>query len=113
MEVTQLENKEQFLDYLNGKYFLLNNVMFLQGLFLACEATELYEMCVEYAKTEAQTIFFFEKKILETGKNVYFNYFVVKVLLFTIPWYNISTCTYCEFYKLIFFVKNNNTQMNK
>lgn len=72
-EVTELETTEQLLNYLNRKYLVFHNVFFLQGLFKASQAPELREMCLEYAKTEGNKIYFFEKKILENGKNVYSN----------------------------------------
>lgn len=68
-EMNVMSSKEQLLDYLNEKYFLFNNVVFLQGLFLACEAPELYEICLKYAKTEEQNLIYIKKKILEKGKN--------------------------------------------
>lgn len=70
-DVTELETTEQMLNYLNRKYLVFHNVYFLQGLFIASKAPELHEMCLEYAKTEGQNIYYFEKKILENGKNVY------------------------------------------
>lgn len=73
--VAELETTEQLLDYLNGKYLVLHNVYFLQGLFRASNAPELHGMCLDYAKTEGKKIYFFEKKILENGKDVYLNKF--------------------------------------
>lgn len=66
--MTNLKNSEQLLDYLDDKYLLVNNVVFLQGLFLAANAPELYKICLEYAKKEERKMHFFEEKILENGK---------------------------------------------
>lgn len=76
-EVAKLETTEQLLDYLNGKYLVFHNVYFLQGLFMESNAPELHGMCLEYAKTEENKIYFFEKKKLENGKDVYLNKFYV------------------------------------
>ncbi|XP_078320386.1 uncharacterized protein LOC111116379 [Crassostrea virginica] len=64
-DVTGIGNAEQLLNYLDGKYFLFNNVFYLQGLFLASQAPELYDICLEYAKAEVNKVTFFEKKILD------------------------------------------------
>ena len=72
-KVTKLETTDQLLDYLNEKYLVFHNVYFLQGLFMASKAPELHELCLEYAKTVGRKIYFFEKKILENGKDVYLN----------------------------------------
>ena len=72
-DVTELETTEQLLNYLNRKYLVFHNVYFLQGLFIASQAPELHDICLEYAKTEEEKIYFFEKKILENGKKVYSN----------------------------------------
>ena len=69
-DVNGIGNAEQLLNYLDGKYFLFNNVFYLQGLFLASQAPELYDICVEYAKAEVNKVTFFEKKILDEGKDV-------------------------------------------
>ena len=50
-DVNGIGNAEQLLNYLDGKYFLFNNVFYLQGLFLASQAPELLEICLRYAKT--------------------------------------------------------------
>ncbi|XP_078320637.1 uncharacterized protein LOC111111582 isoform X2 [Crassostrea virginica] len=65
IDVTKIGNAEELLHYLNGKYFLSENVCFLQGLFLASEAPTLYQICLEYAKNEDKKVIFFEKKILD------------------------------------------------
>lgn len=70
-EVTELVTTEQLLDYLNAKYLVFHNVYFLQGVFMASKAPELHEMCLEYAKTEGDKIYFFEEEILQDGKDVY------------------------------------------
>lgn len=69
-DVNGIGNAEQLLTYLDGKYFLFNNVVYLQGLFLASEAPELYDICLKYAKTEVNKVTFFKKKILDEGKDV-------------------------------------------
>lgn len=69
-KVTALKNSKQLLDYLNKTYHTFTNVHFLQGLFLASKAPELYEICLKYAKTREKTILFFEKQILENGKDL-------------------------------------------
>ena len=63
-----IQNTDDLLDYLIKKYLVFNNVVFLQGLFLACKAPKLYDVCVKYAKTREKEIMYFEQKILEEGK---------------------------------------------
>lgn len=70
-KVASLGNPQQLIKYLDRKYHACKNLYFLQGLFLASEAPELYEICLNYAKTRATKIIFFERHILETGKRIY------------------------------------------
>nr|XP_022305084.1 uncharacterized protein LOC111112077 [Crassostrea virginica]XP_022305085.1 uncharacterized protein LOC111112077 [Crassostrea virginica] len=65
-KVASLGNPQQLIKYLDRKYHACKNVYFLQGLFLASEAPELYEICLNYAKTRATKCIFFEIQILET-----------------------------------------------
>lgn len=60
----------ELLEYLDKKYLVYNNIVFLQGLFLECKVPILYDQCVEYAKTRGEEICFFEKKILQSGKKI-------------------------------------------
>lgn len=69
--LASLENSDQLLDYLNRTYHTSKNVYFLKGLFLASQAPELYEICLRYAKTRENKIIFFEKHLLENGKDIY------------------------------------------
>ena len=66
-KVASLGNPQQLIKYLDRTYHACKNVYFLQGLFLASEAPELYEICLNYAKTRATKMIFFERQILETG----------------------------------------------
>nr|XP_022308755.1 uncharacterized protein LOC111114647 isoform X2 [Crassostrea virginica] len=65
-ELASLGNPDEVLTYLDRTYQVFNNVYFLQGLFLAAQAPELYKICLDYAKTRENKIIFFEKQILET-----------------------------------------------
>lgn len=56
------------LDYLDKKYFAFNNIIYLQGLFLACKAPHLYDRCVEYAECRGEEMSYFEARLLESGK---------------------------------------------
>lgn len=79
-EVAEIENTEQLLKYLNGKYFLFHNVLYLQGLFQAVQEPELCDICLEYAKAREKKVTFFYKEILENGtkvKPIYFSYFFI------------------------------------
>nr|XP_022334764.1 uncharacterized protein LOC111131490 isoform X2 [Crassostrea virginica] len=64
-DLKAIEDPENLLNYLDEKYGLLQNVVLLQGLFLACKAPHLYDICVKYAKTSGKEMMFFERKILE------------------------------------------------
>nr|XP_022306072.1 uncharacterized protein LOC111112665 isoform X3 [Crassostrea virginica] len=76
-ELASLGNPDEVLTYLDRTYQVFNNVYFLQGLFLAAQAPELYKICLDYAKTREKKIIFFEKQILETDhtKVQYFVHF--------------------------------------
>lgn len=63
----EMKKPKDLLDYLDEKYFVYNNVIYLQGLFLSCKAPELYDQCVEYAKKRGEEIPNFEKRVLEKG----------------------------------------------
>lgn len=62
-----MKRPKDLLDYLDEKYFVYNNVTYLQGLLLSCKAPELYDQCVEYAKNRGEEISCFENFFLEKG----------------------------------------------
>lgn len=66
-DLEEIKEPKDLLEFLDEKYFVFNNVVYLQGLFLACKAPELYDQCVEYAKNRGEEIHFFEKGVLEKG----------------------------------------------
>lgn len=66
-DLEEIKEPKDLLEFLDKKYFVFNNVIYLQGLFLACKAPELYDQCVEYAKNRGEEIHFFEKGVLEKG----------------------------------------------
>lgn len=66
-DLEEIKEPKDLLESLDKKYFVFNNVIYLQGLFLACKAPELYDQCVEYAKNRGEEIHFFEKGVLEKG----------------------------------------------
>lgn len=66
-DLKEIKEPKDLLDFLDGKYFVYNNLIYLQGLFLACKAPELYDECVKYAKHRGEEIHFFEKGVLENG----------------------------------------------
>lgn len=70
IEADDIKDKEDLLKYLNEKYNVYQNVEFLQGLFLSCNAPTLYEICLKYAKARGNDVRFFEKKILKEGKTL-------------------------------------------
>lgn len=63
-----MKEPHELLDYLDKKYFVFNNIVYLQGLFLACKAPDLYDRCLEYAKNRGEEITYFDAKILKSGK---------------------------------------------
>lgn len=71
-ELEDIKEPNELLDYLDKKYLLFNNIVYLQGLFLACKAPDLYDRCLEYAKNRGKEITYFEAKILKSGKGKFF-----------------------------------------
>lgn len=71
-ELEDIKEPNELLDYLDKKYLLFNNIVYLQGLFLACKAPDLYDRCLEYAKNRGKEITHFEAKILKSGKGKFF-----------------------------------------
>ncbi|XP_052702119.1 uncharacterized protein LOC128178800 isoform X2 [Crassostrea angulata] len=65
-ELEDIKEPNELLDYLDKKYLLFNNIVYLQGLFLACKAPDLYDRCLEYAKNRGKEITHFEAKILKS-----------------------------------------------
>ncbi|XP_078321834.1 uncharacterized protein LOC144621833 isoform X2 [Crassostrea virginica] len=65
------ENTEDLLSYLFTKLATVNNVLFIQGLFLASNAPKLYKICLQYAETRKHEVLFFEKKTLDTDPAKY------------------------------------------
>lgn len=49
-DLGNITEPDELLDYLDKKYFVYKNIVYLQGLFLACKAPHLYDRCVQYAK---------------------------------------------------------------
>lgn len=72
-ELEDIKEPNELLDYLDKKYFIFNNIAYLQGLFLACKAPDLYDRCLEYAKKRGKEITYFEAKILKSGKWKFFS----------------------------------------
>ena len=70
-EVDDIKDKDDLLKYLNEKYHVYQNVEFLQGLFLSCNAPKLYEICLKYAQARKNDMRYFEKKILKEGKTLH------------------------------------------
>lgn len=67
------KNSGELLNYLNKEFSVIHNVFYLQGLFVACGAQKLNEICIEYAKARKNDpVTFFEKRCSATG-NVYFS----------------------------------------
>lgn len=71
-DIEEIKEPNELLDYLDKKYLVFNNIVYLQGLFLACKAPELYDRCLEYAKNRGKEITYFEAKILKSGKGKFF-----------------------------------------
>lgn len=67
-DLGNITEPDELLDYLDKKYFVYKNIVYLQGLFLACKAPHLYDRCVQYAENRGEEITYFETKILESGK---------------------------------------------
>lgn len=65
-DLDEIKEPMELLEYLDKKYLVYNNIVFLQGLFLECKVPILYDQCVEYAKSRGEEICFFEKKILQS-----------------------------------------------
>lgn len=71
-ELEDIKEPNELLNYLDKKYILFNNIVYLQGLFLACKAPDLYDRCLEYAKNRGKEITYFDAKILKSGKGKFF-----------------------------------------
>lgn len=71
-ELEDIKEPIELLDYLDKKYLVFNNIVYLQGLFLACKAPDLYDRCSEYAKNRGEEITYFEAKILKSGNGKFF-----------------------------------------
>lgn len=71
-ELEDIKEPNELLDYLDKKYLVFNNIVYLQGLFLACKAPGLYDRCLEYAKNRGNDITYFEARILKSGKGKFF-----------------------------------------
>lgn len=63
-----IHKPKDLLEYLDKTYFVFNNIVYLQGLFLACKAPALYDRCLKYAESRGEKMFYFEARILESGK---------------------------------------------
>lgn len=64
-DLNSINEPFDLLKYLEKKYNTFDNVVYLQGIFLACKAPKLYDRCVEYAKRRGEEIMYFEKRLLE------------------------------------------------
>ncbi|XP_065944337.1 probable DNA double-strand break repair Rad50 ATPase [Magallana gigas] len=64
-DLSRINKPFDLLKYLEKKYNTFDNVVYLQGIFLACKAPKLYDRCVEYAKRRGEKIMYFEKRLLE------------------------------------------------
>lgn len=64
-DLNSISEPFDLLKYLEKKYNTFDNVVYLQGIFLACKAPKLYDRCVEYAKRRGEEIMYFEKRLLE------------------------------------------------
>lgn len=71
-ELEEIKEPKELLDYLDKKYLVFNNIVYLQGLFLACKAPDLYDRCFEYVKNRGKEITYFKAKILKSGKRKFF-----------------------------------------
>lgn len=66
--IKRIGEKKDLQQYLRKKYKLHHNMVFVQGLFLACKAERLYQKCVDIAKRiKNKPVTFFEKNVSETG----------------------------------------------
>lgn len=62
-ELEEIKEPIYLLDYLDQKYLVFNNIVFLQGLFLMRKAPDLCDRCLEYAINRGK-----EKHILIEAK---------------------------------------------
>lgn len=70
-ELDGISKSEDLLKYISEQYLKTANIVYVQGLFLACKADKLYDISVEYAYSlRKQPITFFERKPtrLSSGK---------------------------------------------
>lgn len=67
-DLSRINKPFDLLKYLEKKYNTFDNVVYLQGIFLACKAPKLYDRCVEYAKRRGEKIMYFEKRLLKRGR---------------------------------------------
>ena len=68
-ECDEIHTTNDLQQYLWDNFALPHNMVFLQGLFLACEVDRLYQKCVEISKSmKHEPITFFEKMSSITGK---------------------------------------------
>ena len=90
-DLAAIKTSKDLLDYLDKKYLAFHNVIFLQGLFLASQAPELYNICTDYAKGKEKKITYFEQRILGKGKksNFYDNIKIHMTLNFTVVYQRI------------------------
>ena len=96
-DLAAIKTSKDLLDYLDKKYLAFHNVIFLQGLFLASKAPELYNICTDYAKGKEKKITYFEQTILEKGKksNFYDNIKIHDIEPYSgIPAYLHSRCNF-------------------
>lgn len=66
-DLSKINEPFDLLKYLEKKYNTFDNVVYLQGIFLACKAPKLYDRCIKYAKRRGEEIMYFEKRLLEKG----------------------------------------------
>lgn len=67
-DLDKIKEAKDLLDYIDKKYLLYNNIVVLQGFFLACKIPNLFDRCMKYAKTRGEEMLQFEQEILRWGK---------------------------------------------
>lgn len=63
-----ISTSRELLDYLAKKYLMFHNMTFVQGVFWKCNSKALYNICLEYAKSNEDEVFYFEEKGPQEGE---------------------------------------------
>lgn len=58
----------ELLDYLEENYLMLHNMILVQGLFRKCKTKRLDEICLDYAQSSKDKVFYFEEITKREGK---------------------------------------------